>query len=193
MKMKNTILLTILLLFIKVNIIAQTIYYNKVHNYSFSIPIGWKQISKSDCDDISKAMGTVTQLDAGFCPIKRTSTDWEVPIVCLLAEKQITKAEFEKVCQKTLKSFKSYVNSYYVQNKFGDIISNCKPGEGFYDKKNQFMVIMYSGEVNKKTVFTISTAYYTPKGILQIMCSEYQNNFKSMLNTYIKVLASLKK
>lgn len=191
--MKKTILLTTLLLCISLIVVAQTTYYNKAHNYSFSVPVGWKQISKSDCDDISKGMGTVTQLDAGFCPIKRTSSDWAVPIVCSLAEKQITKAEFEEVCKKTLKSFKSYVASYYEQNKFGDIVSNCKPGEGFYDKKNQCVVIMYSAEVYGKTVITISTGYYTPNGILQIMCSEYQNNFKSMMNTYINVLASLKK
>lgn len=191
-EMKTKLFLIIVFSIFNASLYSQTAYFNKSSNYSFSIPVGWKQKPQSEVNNFSKHTGQ--NYDAVFTPNVKASDDWGPPLIfSIFKNKTLKKEDYKPMANEFIKLFKKILVPYSMEN-YNDLINSVRPGEAFYNEKNHCFVCSYEADVKGYgKAYYVTVGFFTPKGILSIQFADMEKDFKKSVTIFSKLLSSLKK
>ena len=186
--MKSILILCIILSY---NLKAQIQFVSASGNYKYTIPNGWKKATKKELVEFAKNSGQT--YDAILYPISKSNYDGPPILLSIFKPKEFNPSEYEPFAKDLLKNLKTDF-SQYLPAKYADIVKNMKPGHAFYDKKSSCFSYSYDSEIiGVAKTFNIITGFFTPKGIIILQYSAYSKNYTNTIDSYIKLVSSLKK
>jgi hypothetical protein len=169
-------------------LIGQTKAYK---NYTLTVPSGWKESTKVELKDFNEL--TSQRYDIMLYPAQKAKYNGPPLMLAVFKEKEMSKAEFEKIANELLKTLPSTLHNF-VPSEFSSDVKMLTPGRGYYDKKGSFFTYMYEAEVkNVGKIYTILTCCYTPAGLLSIQFSDYSSKYINTIDGYIRLVKSIKK
>ena len=180
-----------------VNRYSQTIYKNTSSGYSFEIPVGWKQIPKTEVDDLAKSISDKTKYDAGFYPDKKRDSDgWGYPyILAHFKAGKLQESKFEEISKTIIKNYNCVKKDVLknISSKFIDVMSNLNAGEAFYDKVNHCVIFSIDGNISGfGAIKMVTVIFLSNRGALFLNYYDTTKGIKASLKIFIKIASTVK-
>lgn len=183
----TSILFCIIILFAQ----AQTTFVSPSSYYSFTIPSGWKNATKSEINEFAKQSGQT--YDAILYPSYKKEYDGPPLLLTIFKNKSMKPSEYESVANELLKMFKTDLNQY-IPKDLVDQIKAFKPGQGHYNKNNQSLIYIYESELKGIGKFyNIVSGFFTTKGLVMVQFTDRNTNYTKNIDSYIKLVSTLKR
>lgn len=173
---------------------GQTTFRNSVYNYQLIIPVGWQVIPQKEVVEFANRIRSKLGYNEGFYPVKRKSSGWEYPyILTNFMKGKLSSDKFEEFANNFIKSSQMTQIKKNVSEKYPELLTQLNFGEAYYDKVTKRMTVKAQGNVaGIGPVVSITTAFFTERGVLFLNFYERKDKFNSSLAVYNLFVSSVK-
>jgi hypothetical protein len=171
--------------------VAQTNFISPASNYTYTIPNGWKNATKSEINEFAQQSGQM--YDAILYPSHKKQYDGPPILTSIFKSKAMKPSEYEGIANELLKTFKTDMDQF-IPKDLTDQIKSFKPGQGYYNKKSASLIYIYESEIKSIGKFyNIVAGFFTPKGLIMIQFVDRSANYTKNIDSYVKLVSSLKR
>ena len=145
-------------------------YTNQQNHYSFTLPSGYVEISKSTIDEVMRQ--ATDQADGQFIDYVtgfrlENAPDFQYPYI-LVQEHEVSAPSYSQI-SKTFESNKFFENVNETINEYSELMTNASPQDPFIDKEKSIIFMNVEADVaNVGKVKGLMAMFLGKNGITQL-------------------------